>query len=127
MKKVAWVSRHPPLKSQVEALKQKLGDVQIIHIAKTFTDYKEVLNAVKEAGAKYAVVVLPLSMISLLTEDKDITWLYAIMGAVHDGCIGENCLLFNPETDVIMPPNRHLRFFEFKKIKEVRMVLEDWE
>ena len=126
MIKVAWVSRHRPLNSQIKTLKEKLGDIQIVHINKTFADYREVLNTIKETGAKYAVVVLPLSMIALLVGDKDVTWLYSVMLAVHDNCMGEGCPLFNPDTDVFMPPNRHLRFYEFKKIKDVRMILEDW-
>jgi len=126
MVKVAWVSRHPPLKAQLETLKEKLGSVEVVQINKTFADYRNVLSAVKEIGAKYAVVVLPLSMIALLVEDRSVVWLYSVMLPVHENCQGSGCPLFSPDTDVLMPPNRHLRFYEFKRIKDVRMILEDW-
>ena len=131
MVRVAWVSRHPPLPLQVKRLSEKLGDVEVWMISKTFTSIDEILGEIREIGAKYAVVVLPLSMIARLIKDKSITWLWAEMIPVHKhSCIGENCPDYNPESDVIMKGstfNRHLRFKEFKLIKEVKLVLEEWK
>ncbi|MCD6448539.1 MAG: hypothetical protein J7L58_05805 [Thermoplasmata archaeon] len=130
---VAWVSRHPPLPDQIFELKKRLGeDVEIVQISKTFRDVKEVYNDIKSCGAEYAIVVLPLSMISALTQYKDITWIWAEMEPVHDySCPGEDlCLVFDSKRDVVLEsPNfkRHLRFKEFRKIVKVEMVTEEWE
>lgn len=128
---VAWVSRHPPLPAQTAYLERRLGPIEVRQLSKTFTDYRNVLAEVKKIGARYAVVVLPLSMIALLVPSKDITWLWAEMAPVHqNSCPGPDvCADFKPETDVVMASpsfNRHLRFNCFKRIKEVRMVTEDW-
>lgn len=127
--KVAWVSRHPPLKSQLKELESRLGKVEVVPISKTFTSAEEVLNAVKSAGCSYAVVVLPLSIVANLVNDKSITWLWAEMKPVHSqSCVGILCPEYNSETDVILESptfNRHLRFTKFYKIKEVKMVLEE--
>jgi len=127
--RVAWVSRHPPLKKQLEVLKEKLGDIVVVQISRTFTDYKEVLDEIKNANCKYAVVVLPLSMIAQLVNDKSITWLFAEMEGIHE-CLGpELCEEFNPDTDVWLPlhgksTGRHMRFKQFRKILRVEMVTE---
>lgn len=130
MKVVAWVSRHPPLKSQIETLKEKLGeDIEIVRIDKTFTDANEVYKQVKTMRATHAVVVLPLSMVAVLTQRKDITWLWAEMISVHPhSCPGASkCKDYNPETDVVLESptfNRHLRFKSFKRIMRVEMITE---
>ncbi len=127
--KVAWVSRHSPLPVQIETLKQKLGEIEIVQISKTFTDYREILNAVKSTGAKYAVVVLPLSLIAQIVQDKSITWLFARMQGLHE-CLGpEKCPEFDPTRDVWLPlhgsdKGRHMRFERFEKIVKVEMVTE---
>lgn len=119
---VAWVSRHPPLPVQIEALKEKLGNIRMAHIHQTFVDYKQVMDTVNRTKARHAVVVLPLSIISLLLstpEAKDIKWLRAEM----EPATGK----FDPDTDVLLQsPNgdRHLRFKEFAVLKEVRLVTE---
>jgi len=126
---VAWVSRHPPLPVQIDALKSKLGDVEIVQISRTFTDVNEIVGEVRRVGAKHAVVVLPLSMIARLLEVcRDVVWLQAEMVPVHEhSCEGENCSDFNPKTDVVLSsPNftRHLRFNGFKVIKKIEMITE---
>lgn len=126
---IAWVSRHEPLESQVEWLSRVLGgSIRITHISMTFSGADEVCAMVRASNAKYAVVVLPLSMIARLVDKcRDITWLYAIMEPVHSECIGKGCPLYNEKTDVILTGNtvRHLRFREFKRIKQVKLELED--
>jgi len=126
--KVAWVSRHKPLPAQLNELKKKLGDdVEIVQISKTFRDVREVYYDIKSAGAQYAVVVLPLSMIAVLSQYKDIVWLWAEMEPLHQNCKGELCPEYDPNSDVILEAVgmiRHLRFKEFKQILKVEMVTE---
>ena len=126
--KVAWVSRHKPLPAQLNELKKKLGDdVEIVQISKTFRDVREVYYDIKSAGAQYAVVVLPLSMIAVLSQYKDIVWLWAEMEPLHLNCKGELCPEYDPNSDVILETVgmiRHLRFKEFKQILKVEMVTE---
>jgi len=126
--KVAWVSRHEPLPSQIEELERKLGEnVEIVQISKTFRDVREVYYDIKSAGAQYAVVVLPLSMIAALAQYRDIVWLWAEMEPLHQNCKGELCPEYNPDSDVILESVgvvRHLRFKEFRKILKIEMVTE---
>ena len=126
---VAWVSRHPPLEAQVQELKRRLGDVKIVQVSKTFASARDVVREVKAVGAKYAVLVLPLSMIAEVIKEREVAWLWAEMEGLHE-CVLNKCDEFNPETDVWLPlrgsdKGRHMRFKGFKRIKEVRLVLED--
>ncbi len=130
--KVAWVSRHPPLLSQLIRLSELLGEeVEIIPIDKTFRNVREVYEDVKRTGAKYAVLVLPLSMIAtLVNKYKDVTWLWAEMEALHEDK-NINCPEYNERTDVMLPARtdngmvyRHMRFKDFYVIKQVKLVLE---
>jgi len=129
---IAWVSRHSPLPSQISALKLKLGKVKIVHVLRTFKNAEDVLSDIKATGAKYAVVVLPLSMIAELlplAKRERIILLWAEMKGLHE-CLGpEECDEFNADTDVWLPlyggpKGRHMRFIEFKIIKAIRMELE---
>lgn len=137
--KVAWVSKHAPLPVQRKALKERFGGLaNIIQINKTFENYSEVLDRIIETGAKYAVVVLPLSMTQLLTNDhkaKGITWIEAEMESVHEdrllgregSCNKRNCKDYNPETDTVIQTakvSRHLRFVRYNRILRVEIVKE---
>ena len=124
---VAWVSRHAPLPAQIDWLHRHLGNVKIVFIRDTFRDAEDVYREVKARGARYAVVVLPLSMVDHLTRHDDIVWLYPVMETVHKGCPGPvSCELFNPDTDAFLPGGRrHVRFVTFKRIRGVRLILED--
>ena len=130
--KVAWVSRHPPLLAQLIRLSELLGEeVEVIPINRTFRNVKEVYEDVKRIGAKYAVLVLPLSMIAtLVNKYKDVTWLWAEMEALHED-ESLNCPEYDEKTDVMLPAKtdsgtvyRHMRFKDFYVIKEVKLVLE---
>lgn len=127
MIRIAWVSRHPPLPSQISFLKTILGDeVEIIQISKTFTSADKVVEEIRRIGAKYALLVLPLSMISkMLYENPDIVFLYSVMDFLH---VCQRCPEYNPYTDVLIETAgayRHLRFKTIKKIKRLELVLED--
>lgn len=127
---VAWVSKHEPKPAQISVLKEKLGDpLQLVKISQTFTSAEDIYNQIKASNAKYAVVVLPLSMIAILTQKKDVVWLWAEMAQVHShSCPGaQECTQFKPKTDVVLETptfNRHLRFKEFRKIIKVEMITE---
>jgi len=68
--KIAWISRHEVLPAQRRALEERFGRVEIVKIVDTFTSADNVLRQLDAAGAGAAVVVLPLSMISILTERR---------------------------------------------------------
>jgi len=125
---VAWVSRHRPLPIQIRKLKEKFGDIELVILNRTFRDVRDIYSDIKAVNAQYAVLVLPLSMISALVQlYKDVVWLWAEMVPVHEHCIGEDCPDFNAESDVIMhSPDavRHLRFNEFRRILRVEMITE---
>ncbi|MHA1333255.1 MAG: hypothetical protein ACTSPL_04170 [Candidatus Odinarchaeia archaeon] len=131
MNVVAWVSRHKPLKAQKNELNKMLGnDCKIIMLSKTFRDVNEVLADIHAVEAKYAVVVLPLSMIAeLISRAPEITWLWAEMEMVHSNCQGTICKEYDPKQDVILTSSnyvRHLRFQGFKKIIKIEVCLESW-
>jgi len=128
---VAWVSRHPPLPIQIRELKRKMGeDAKIVRIVKTFTSAGEVLSMIRNAGAEYAVLVLPLGVIEKLVElDRSIVWLRAEMVPVHKFCKGYDCELYDDRQDVLLfSPDlvRHLRFDKFVRIKRVVVETEEW-
>lgn len=128
--KVGWVCRHPPLKRQVEELRRLFPECEILHICRTVKDVKEVVEELKKAQVKVAVVVLPLSMISkILSMDNGIVWLWSEMKMLHK-CNGYGCSDYDSEKDNFLPlcgtaEVRHVRFVGFKKIKEVKVVLEE--
>jgi len=132
--RVAWVSKHPILPIQYQELKRKLGnDVEVLRYPNTFVSVEEVYTTLKSANVQYAVVVLPLSMIARLVEYTDVIFLWSEMVKVHDNCEGLSCPLFDPTQDAILPTRsnhgifyRHFRFAGFKRIKAVRLELEDF-
>ena len=134
MAKVAWISRHPPLPSQIKALKEKLGeDTEVIQISRTFASAQEVLAEIKKIGATHAVVVLPLSMVAQLVQDKSITWLFAEMEAIaQTKSIDEAKRLVNEAPDKRTMTTyadgtvRVFQFKQFKRIVKVELVTEPW-
>jgi len=127
--KIAWISRHEVLPAQRRALEERFGGVEIVKIVDTFTSADNVLRQLDAAGAGAAVVVLPLSMISILTERRpDFIWIWSEMKFLHH-CDGPfSCPAWNPDTDNWMSSlsgmNRHLRFVKFHRIRSVKMELE---
>lgn len=132
--KIAWISRHAPLPAQLRELRRIFGNIEIIRISRTFTSVETIYRLLLENNIKYAVVVLPLTMISHLLElckKSNITLIFARMTLLHDkGCLGAHCELYDPDRDVLLKTKndvkiRHLRFLDFKRIKEVKLVFED--
>jgi hypothetical protein len=66
--KVLWVSRHAPLPCQIELLRQRLGDVEVIRFEGHIPNAEFVVDLLKQVGAKYVLPVLPLSFIARLVE-----------------------------------------------------------
>jgi len=65
---VLWVSRHPPLKAQIEELERKLGSVIIYQLSGVIPNAEFIIDYIKKLNARYTVPVLPLSMIARLSE-----------------------------------------------------------
>jgi len=70
---VIWVSRHAPLKSQLNVLKEKLGEYELKVVAERIPNAEYIVeNFIKPNATKYdrivVIPVLPLSMIARLTE-----------------------------------------------------------
>ena len=127
--RVLWVSRHPPLPKQIEALESKLGEIDIIQLKGVIPNAEYVINEANRYGAKYIVPVLPLSFIARLCDlarKNSITVLWSQMKLLHNNCPGEGCPEFNDKTDTIVSPGRHYRFEKFYVIKGVKLELEEW-
>lgn len=82
---VLWVSRHSPLKAQIQQLKTKLGAVRIVQVRGIVPNAETVIEIAKQYGASIIVPVLPLSMIARLVElgrKQNLTILFARMEAI---------------------------------------------
>jgi len=104
--------------------------ITIIAPAKTFfQNAEEVISLAKKYDCKYIVSVLPLTMIARiceLAEEEGLIVLYPVMEELgelnDDGRI--DC-----ERDVILDvggKKKVVRFQCFKKVKGVKIILEDW-
>lgn len=110
---VYWLSRHPPLRVQVDALKAKFGsDCKIIQDPNPVDTVDEILKRFEQSGAHEIVVVLPYSMIHKLIQ-RGISPLMPIMKEVGD----------NEQCDLIYR-GKKLRFIEFRRLKEIRLIYE---
>lgn len=135
--KVLWVSRHKLLQSQVEFLKDKLGDDVIIEMYSDPVVSADGLDwYVSKGGYEYVAVVLPLSIIARLVElaRGKYTVLYPEMESI--GLLktlpvpGRD---YDIERDVVIPSwdvdgsrtYRIMRFKSFKRIKAIKLELED--
>ena len=65
---VLWVSRHPPLKSQITELEKKLDSIEVYQLSGVIPSAEYVVEVVRKVNAKIVVPVLPLSMIARLAE-----------------------------------------------------------
>jgi len=126
MERAIWFSRHTPVPKQVDVLKQK--GIEIIAYIPGVRDAEEALYLIKSNNAKYVIPVLPLSIIVKLLElakTNNFIILYAEMEKVHNiGPCPPNCP-FDPLTDTI-DKGRHFRFKQFKILKDIQFVFEDF-
>jgi len=124
---VLWVSRHTPLPSQIRFLRNYFGDIKLVQISGVIPTAEHLIPYIERYKPKVVVPVLPLSFIARLCDLAKryrFTLLWAKMNLLHNDR-DEPCEEFDPETDVIVAPNRHFRFECFKIIREVKLVLED--
>jgi len=80
---VLWVSRHPPLKAQIEELEKRLGSIVVYQMSGMIPNAEVVAEEAVKLNAKYVIPVLPLSMIARLSEfAKTFTVLLARMNNI---------------------------------------------
>lgn len=127
MVKIGWFSRHPFIPAQLDELKRLFGDdVQVRRYRGSlrtggYKDADEIINICLREGIRYAVVVLPLSMIDQLKKqiearNLDITLVRAEMEELQQP--NEK---FNPYNCVNVN-GRLFKFVEFREILEVKLI-----
>jgi len=134
---VLWVSRHLPLKRQIEALEAKLGPIVIYQIQYA-PNVNHIAEVAQKLGAKIVIPVIPLSMIAALTElapRYGLTVLWAEMEHVKT-LTSEPIpgLDYDPAVEtVVVAAGAHeqrsyriMRFKAFHRIKAIRLELEPW-
>jgi len=134
---VLWVSRHLPLKRQIEALEAKLGPI-VIYQVQYAPNAQYIADVAQKLGAKMVIPVIPLSMIAALTELQNkygFTVLWAEMEHVKtldkEPIAGVD---YDPSVEtVVVAAGAHeqktfriMRFKAFHKIKAIRLELEPW-
>jgi len=114
MKKVYWMSRHEPLKSQISELKRLFGDdVEIIQDPKPFDNADDIINRFRASGADELLVVAPLSVVAQLVQ-RGIKPLWAEMEVVS-----------SPEDAEVEVAGRYYRFVRFRRISGVEIKFEE--
>jgi len=115
MKRIYWVSRHAPLISQIKELKRIFNDdVELVIDPKPFSSAKELAERYRNSDCSDIIVVAPLSVIQHLIDDEGIHPLWAEMEQVSDKSLSE-----------VTVNGRYYRFVKFKRVKAVRLELED--
>ena len=134
-KVVLWLSRHRPLPVQIEALKEKLGDIILLEHSKPLPTVDKVLELIEDVEADYVIPVLPLTFVVRLVEEsrkRKFKVIRPIMDLVHE-CSSTSCPDYDPRTDTLVETKdyetgrvfyRHYRFREFRILKEVQFVEE---
>jgi len=132
---ILWVSRHPPLPSQIRFLEKKFEDPKIIQVSGRIPNAEYVAETAQNFNAKVIIPVLPLSFIARLVELSrkfgfEVWW--AEMEQV--GIVSyqpEPHKDYNPETDAFIKgyegTYKIMRFKKFHRIKEIKMVMEEVE
>jgi len=65
---ILWVSRHRPLKAQIDELERKLGPIVVYQLSGVIPSAEFVVERAEGLGAKYVIPVLPLSFTARLVE-----------------------------------------------------------
>lgn len=68
VKRIMWISRHPPLPKEVEALEKAFGEVQILQYGAKVKDVDHVLHLMEQYKADEVVTILPLTIMMRLCE-----------------------------------------------------------
>ncbi|MEM1554871.1 MAG: hypothetical protein QXU09_04435 [Thermoproteota archaeon] len=115
MKRILWVSRHPVLPSQLNALRKLFGEVSVDIFLQhlPYLSAEEIVNHIKAGGYDEVVVVAPLSVIAKLCE-LGVKPLWAEMEQVP------------PELSETQVNGRFYRFKRFRRIKEIKIEYEDF-
>jgi len=133
---VLWLSRHKPLPIQLDELKRKLGDYELVHWDRQVSTAERAVEIAERYGAKIIVAVLPLSFVQRLIEEtkkRGITLLKAEMELLHI-CDRNPCPIFDPYMDAIEPTRRedgkviyrHFRFKRFVRRVAIEEIVEPW-
>jgi len=107
--RILWLSRHPPLNSQIKELKRIFGDIDLTIDPKPFSDARDIAKRAKDYDE--IVVVAPLSVIRQLIT-LSIKPLWAEMERVDSN--GE-----------VYVNGRHYNFIRFRRIVDIKIVYED--
>lgn len=110
--KILWQSQHDPLPSQLAALKQLFGEVEVVKNPLAFSSAEEIQKRFKDGGFDDIVVVAPLSVIARLV-DLGIKPLWAEMDQVP---------LNQAE---VSAKGRGYRFNRFRRIKALHLEFEE--
>jgi hypothetical protein len=139
--KILWISRHEPLPAQLDFLKLKLGDFELIQHSKPLSTANDATKLIQQFQADYVVPVLPLSFIAHLVQESkkhDFVILRAEMELLHHCSTetpfyGYSCPDYIKDTDVIMQSkdiqtreiiHRHFRFREFVKLIDIQIITQ---
>jgi len=137
---VLWVSRHKPLKAQLEELEKKLGKYRLEVLSGPIPNSEFVIKKVEELHACVVIPVLPLSFIARIVESarqRGFTVLYAKMQLVFEAVKSDSEAVKHAWKLVREQPDRRtavdyvdrFRVFEFvgfEKIIDVKVVTEPW-
>jgi len=132
---ILWVSRHPPLKSQIRFLEKKFKDPKIIQLSGKIPNAEYVADTAKNFNAKVIIPVLPLSFIARLVElsrkfNFEVWWaeMEQVGIVTYQPVAGKD---YDPETDAWIKGYENtykiMRFKKFHRIKEIKMVMEEVE
>ena len=113
MTRIAWISRHAPLPSQVAALGAHFGPCEIRRDVRPFANAEEIVRRVRAIGADECVVVAPLSVLARLV-DLGLRPLWAEMQQLPSAKGSE-----------VEAAGRYYRFVRFRRVKALRMEFED--
>lgn len=132
---VLWVSRHRPLPAQLAALRERLGEVEVVQLERPL-NAEEVVEVAQRVGARVIVPVLPLSFTAKLVEEAEkrgFTVLYARMAAVASTrSIEEVRRLLSEAPDrrtAVSYPDGTIHvveFVRFERLLRVEVVTEPW-
>jgi len=121
--RILWLSRHKPLKSEIDELSRIFGDIHVIQYPNKVENAEHVLNLIEYFGADEVVAVLPLTIVKKISE-KGVKPLRAEMSLLHV-CKTKPCPEYDPNRDWIEPKTRrHFRFTHFVRIHQVKIISE---
>lgn len=115
MKRILWVSRHPYLPSQLEALRRHFGEVEVTQDPKPFSGVEEILGRYRQGQYDDLVVVAPLSVLGRMV-DLGVRPLWAEMLRLPEGERGE-----------VKVGEREFRFVRFRRVRALRLEFDELE